>query len=98
MEKERQLYRFTWEGIEIEVSYSPREFNVMAWLCVKSIRPAGAPLPISQTGFRSHYHPPGTVEALGGDVVAQVRAWLDEEAAKPAWKRHVETHRQGELF
>jgi hypothetical protein len=56
------------------------------------------PLPITETGYRSHFHPRGTVEGLGGDVVAQITAWLDEESAKPAWKAHMERSRQGELF
>lgn len=34
----------------------------------------------------------------GGDVVAQVTAWLDEEAAKPEWQAQVEASRQSELF
>jgi len=55
-------------------------------------------LPVTETGYRSHFHPYGTVEANGGDVVAQVTAFLDEAAAKAEWKRHLDTSRQGELF
>lgn len=96
---EPQTYRFLWQGIEIEATYQPRYFGgVIAHLAVRSIEPEGAPLPITNTGYRSHFHQPGTVEAHGGDVVAQVTAWLDEEAAKPEWRAHVEASRQGELF
>jgi hypothetical protein len=49
-------------------------------------------------GYRSHFMQPGTIDAHGGDVVAQVRAWLDEEAAAPEWRSQVERGRQGELF
>jgi hypothetical protein len=31
-------------------------------------------------------------------VVAQVAAWLDEEATKPEWKAYVNRSKQGELF
>lgn len=48
--------------------------------------------------YRSHFHPCGTVEANGGDVVAQITAWLDEEATKPEWRAYVAKSRQGELF
>jgi hypothetical protein len=41
---------------------------------------------------------PGTVEAHGGDVVAQLLSWLDEEAAKPEWQSHVAAKRQLNLF
>ncbi|MDE8654486.1 hypothetical protein [Novosphingobium album (ex Liu et al. 2023)] len=93
-----QTYRFTWQGIEIEAVYEPLRWGVIAYLGIRSIKPERAPLPITETGYRSHFHPPGTIEARGGDVIAQVIAWLDEEAAKPEWQLHFETSRQGELF
>lgn len=93
-----QLYRFHWQGIEIEARYWPLKWRTVADLEVESITPAAAPLPITETGYRSHFHKPGTVEARGGDVVEQVIAWLDEEAASASWLRYVEASRQGELF
>ncbi len=93
-----QTYRFQWEGIEIEATYSPIRWGVIAHLEIESIQPARAPLPITETGYLSHFHACGTVEASGGDVVAQVIAWLDEEAAKPDWQRYAAASRQGELF
>lgn len=96
---EQQTYRFTWQGIEVEAVYAPRWYGgIIAHLSIRSINPERAPLPITSTGYLSHFHQPGTVEALGGDVVAQVVAWLDEEAASPEWLEHVERRRQGELF
>lgn len=62
------------------------------------MKPEGARLPITATGYRSYFHKPGTIETLGGDVVAQVIAWLDEEAANPEWRAYAEAGRQGELF
>lgn len=93
-----QTYRFQWEGIEIEATYSPIRWGVIAHLEIESIQPARAPLPITETGYLSHFHACGTVEASGGDVVAQVIAWLDEEVAKPYWQRYAAASRQGELF
>lgn len=99
MKQHPQTHRFIWQGIEIEVVYAPVKWGgVIAHLEVQSIQPPRAPLPITETGYRSHFHPCGTVEANGGDVVAQVIAWLDEEAAKPRWQRYLEASRQGELF
>lgn len=95
---EPQTYRFTWQGIEIEATYTPLKWGVTAHLEIRSIAPHGARLPITETGYRSHFHQPDTIESHGGDVVAQVTAWLDEEAAKPAWHAHIERNRQGELF
>ena len=98
MEQKPQIHRFIWRDIEIEVVYLPVRWGVIAHLEIRSIRPERTPLPVTETGYRSHFHPCGTVEANGGDVVAQVRAWLDEEAARPEWRRYVENSRQGELF
>ena len=41
---------------------------------------------------------PGTIDGLGGDVVAQVRGWLDEAAQEPDWLAHIDAARQGSLF
>lgn len=96
---EQQTYRLTWQGIEIEAVYAPHWYGgKTAHLAVYSVTPERAPLPITSTGYLSHFHQPGTVEALGGDVAAQVIAWLDEEAAKPEWQEHVQASRQGTLF
>lgn len=95
---EPQTYRFVWQGIGIEAVYTPYKWSIHSHLEIRSIAPARAPLPITSTGYRSHFHAPGTIEANGGDVVAYVIAWLDEEAATPAWRAHVDASRQGELF
>jgi len=98
MEQQPQIHRFTWQGIEIETIYWPRRWSTIAHLEIRSIEPPRAPLLITETGYRSHFHACGTVETNGGDVVAQVRAWLDEESARPDWRRYVEASRQRELF
>ena len=98
MEQHPQIHRFTWEGIEIEVIYCPVKWGVIAHLEIRSVKPERAPLPITETGYKSHFHPCGTVEASGGDVVAQIIAWLDEEVAKPNWRAYLAKSRQGELF
>lgn len=93
-----QTYRFTWHGITIEATYTPRKWNAIAHLEIRSIAPDRAPLPVTSTGYRSYFHPMGTIEAHGGDVTAQVMAWLDEEAKRPEWQAHVARSKQGELF
>lgn len=98
MEQQPQTYRLIWQGIEIEARYWPRKWGVTAHLEVESIYPKSAPLPITDTGYRSHFHPPGTIEARGGDVVAQVIAWLDEEAESREWRERVEASGQRTLF
>jgi hypothetical protein len=86
MEPQPQVYRFTWQGIGIEATYTPRKWSIIAHLEIRSVAPEGAALPITSTGYRSHSHPIGTVEAHGDDVATQVTAWLVEEATKPEWQ------------
>jgi cytolysin (calcineurin-like family phosphatase) len=95
---QQTAYSFDWHGIEIHVVHTKRRWGVIDHLAIRSVNPDRAPLPITSTGYFSHFMQPDTVEAHGGDVVAQVTAWLDEEATKPEWRAHVERSRQGELF
>lgn len=98
MEPQSQTYNLTWQGITIRVMHTPRRWTAIEHLEIRSIAPEGAALPITGTGYRSHFVPIGTVAAHGGDVVAQVTAWLDEETAKLDWQAHIEASRQGSLF
>lgn len=94
---EMQVHQFTWDGIDIEVLYFPKKFGAISHVKVRSLNPARQALPITETGYRSHFVPIGTVEQNGGDVVTLVRDWLDAEVRKPAWIEHRERSRQGVL-
>jgi hypothetical protein len=93
-----QSFRFTWQGIAIVATYIPIRWQVISHLEIRSVEPRSAPLPITQTGYLSHFMQPGTIEAHGGDVAAQVTAWLDEAAATPEWQEHAQATRQLQLF
>lgn len=95
-----QTYKIRWQNIEIEARYKPHDFNgYIAHLELKSINPPKARLPMTETGYRSHFHPIGTIERdFDGDVVAAVTDWLNEEAKSKSWKVYVETSRQYSFF
>lgn len=95
---EPQTHRFTWQVIEIEAIYEPVSWSGMAHLQIRSIAPERAPLPITETGYLSHFCEAGEIEANGISVVEQVIAYLDHEAAKPEWRRYIESSRQLSLF
>ena len=102
-ERVRLVECFTWRGIEIEVGYEADWLNssqggfAASHLEVRALRPENARLPITETGYRSHFLAPGTVESAGGPV-AYVTAGLDHEAAKTAWRTYEEANRQLSLF
>jgi len=95
-----ESHRMDWEGSALSVRWCP------AWLArsegyaiahLEIIADNRAVLPVTETGYRSHFVPREAVEALGGPV-AYVRAWLDHEAQSSAWKAHRAASRQLSLF
>lgn len=64
---------------------------------VESIRPARAPLPITETGYRSHFLSPLELMNAGGPV-SFVTAWLDREAKGKDWQKKIAARQQGDLF
>ncbi|GAB5512242.1 MAG: hypothetical protein Rhims3KO_36430 [Hyphomicrobiales bacterium] len=94
-----EIHRMTWQGIKIELRYKPRTHgDTIAHLEVQSINPDRAPLPITESGYRSHFHAIGTVENSDGTLVEQVTAWLNAKAKSKAWKTYVESSQQLSLF
>lgn len=106
MENQRtiQIATLHWEGITIEVSYEAEWLGfqrgsdmAVAHLQVRSIAPERAPLPITETGYRSHFVHPDEVEGLGGPV-AYVEKWLGEAASHVDYSDYVERPKQLSLF
>lgn len=88
-----------WHGIEIEVSFERFYLacGYISHLQVESIRPEKAALPITETGYRSHFLHFSDVDAAGGPL-AYVTRWLNAEAAMPEWREREQTTRQMSLF
>lgn len=94
-----------WQGITVEIVYEPNWLNIAnrdcdlpsAHLDIRSIKPERAPLPITETGYRSHFLHPGEIDLLGGPV-AYVQTWLDEMAESREWQDYQERSRQFSLF
>jgi len=97
--------RLEWHGIAIEVRYcqnwsntfEPIYGHALAHLEVISIEPRLAPLPITKTGYRSHFAIADDIKAAGGPE-AFVRAALDAAAQDADWIRQEADARQMVLF
>ena len=90
MKTDYAIIHKNWNGIEIEIRWNADyvafdDGGSMAHLEIQSIKPARAPLPITETGYRSHFIPRSSVDALGGPE-AYVEAWIAEQAQSLAWK------------
>jgi len=90
-------HKLIWQGVALAVSYEPESFASHAHLELRVLAPEGVPIPVTETGYRSHFLPRGYVEQAGGPV-AYVRSWLEREAPSPAYRYALARWRQLELF
>lgn len=88
--------QFDWRGVTIRIVFRKRrwksDFDHLEITAMND-----AQIPITETGYRSHFLPDGIVEEHGGPE-AYVLAWLDHEAESEAWKEKFETAKQLSLF
>ena len=93
-----ETYQISWQGIALLVRWAPKwttGIYEIAHLEIKSRN--RQPLPITETGYRSHFIHREHVEGTGGPV-AYACDWLDHEAQSEAWKQVQEEARQLSLF
>ena len=97
-----ETHNLNWNGIAIMITWEPNWLNLtsgidMAHLEVETVSPAKAALPITETGYLSHFTAPATVETFGGPK-AYVEAWLETESQAPDWRKADLEQRQHSLF
>lgn len=96
-----ETYRIDWEGIALSVRWTPQWLGIdldghqVAHL--ELVSDERVPLPVTETGYRSHFTSREAVELEGGPV-AYARKWLDYEAMSDAWKVREAASRQMSLF
>jgi len=88
-----------WRGVTIEIGYEAEWLggNLQAHLELRVRHPEGALLPVTETGYRSHFLSRQIVEEAGGPA-AFVTAWLDEAAESNSWRAGELARRQLSLF
>jgi hypothetical protein len=91
-------HKLVWRDITCRVRHTP-DYLSKGWshLEIMVVKPKSAPLPISGTGYRSHFLDVELITKAGGPVVFFER-WLDSEATTKAWARADFKWRQGDLF
>lgn len=93
----KTIHHLHWQGIDIEVSYTPKWGSGYSRLEIRSIAPERAQLPVTATGYRSHFIRTGLLESSNLSVCGWVRNELDRAATR-AWQEHLAREAQGELF
>ena len=88
----------TAESVRIRITHD-REYlsSGSDHLEIESIKPKRAPLPITETGYRSHFMPALDLINAGGPVTF-VTAWIEQEAKGKAWTKAAVGKAQGDLF
>lgn len=89
-------FKIIWDGIQISITYTPKRFHD-DFDHIEIRAEEGQVLPITESGYRSHFLPREALEEYGG-AECFVRAWLDYEAGNPTWMKHKEASRQYTLF
>ncbi len=101
----KETIPLNWSGIEIEVIFK-RSYSeiyekiygyVLSHIEIRSVRPHHAPLPITDTGFRSIFMTEPEVLEHGG-AVNLVLSLLEERAKSEAWTKANEKAKQYQLF
>ena len=77
-----EKHNITWRNVQIEITFTPDAFCMVDHIELRIGNKAL--LPVTETGYRSHFVNKGTVAAHGG-AVAFVTAWLDHEAKRTSW-------------
>lgn len=103
--KKYQTHALNWCGIEVQIRYCPDWSGAAAksygqafvHVEVEAVNPARDALPITGTGYKSHFTVVEEIDAAGG-VVKFVRAALDHAAQSSEWKELDAQSRQGSLF
>ena len=85
-----------WDGITVDITYHQRRWN-SDFDHIELRASGGHILPVTETGYRSHFPRSVIVEECGG-VPAFVSAWLDHEAKSPEWQACKDAARQMSLF
>jgi hypothetical protein len=91
-------HKLVWRHVTCRVKHVP-DYMSQGWSHIEIIvqSPKDAPIPITQTGYLSHFLDEDELVAAGGPV-AFFLAWMDREARTPAWAKADNRWRQLELF
>ena len=91
---------FNWKNMTIELLYRPHWSKAvpdMAHLSIQVVEPERNPLPITETGYLSHFfHAQQTFTEE--QLINNIHSWLDEEAQAPRWKKKQQEQIQLTLF
>ena len=98
MRQRPTTYKIFWRDIAIVIRH---ELDYLwpgtSHIEVHVVRPKRTAIPITETGYRSHFI--DTLELINaGGAVTFITAWLDAESKSRDWQNRDFNERQGDLF
>ncbi len=106
MRNQTQIQNIYWQDVKVEIRYTPDWSGYskstggaegITHIEIRSVEPKNAPLPITETGYRSEFMNDSCIADIHDAVLYAVER-LDDEARLPDWKAYVESQRQYALF
>ena len=90
--------KLVWRDVTCRVRHTPNYLS-KGWSHIEIIvvTPKTAPLPITETGYRSHFLDEDLLKRSGGPVPFFLD-WIEREAPTKAWAKTEFKWRQGDLF
>lgn len=96
-----ETFQVVWRGITIDITYERNWLRIDGYapchLTLRSVRPEHEPLPLTRTGYRSHFTDPAYIDEAGGPV-AYVLQELEAAAKGREWGAQKTDSSQLELF
>jgi hypothetical protein len=94
----KETFPLTWRGVSCRVSHQ-RDFIEKGWshIELRVTSRKAPPLPITNTGYLSHFLAEDDLNAAGGPV-AFFTAWLDREAGNKRYLAQLAKWQQLDLF
>ncbi len=91
-------HKLVWRDITCRVRHTPNYLS-KGWSHIEIIvqKPEGAPLPITETGYRSHFLDADHLNRAGGPIRFFLD-WIESEARSKSWAKAEFNWRQGDLF
>ncbi|NCN84215.1 MAG: hypothetical protein GW808_05655 [Sphingomonadales bacterium] len=89
MNTEYEIQKITWDGIEIEVRWASNWMDFddgtsVGHLEIQSVSPQKHPLPMTETGYRSHFIHADEINQFGG-ALNYIESWLAAESKSNKW-------------
>ena len=91
MKPKKQNLTLVWENIKIQVLYNPdyseAHEEIMGWRLAHLEIKSDQKLPMTETGYRSHFAAASEIESYGTPIDF-VKAWLAETSKRKEWQTY----------